>query len=248
MAVKEKIIATVVRTAVDVVIDEEKRKKLIYAGAISLISFLVIISFIIQILTSPLDFLAKKFEWSEEKTAEMEEIKNAMTDKFPLENIGNIGDIKKVGKYPYPLVGDFVVTSGFGFRRFLLDGRMVSDHHNGVDLVGKWHTPIISIEDGVVVFSGKQRGYGNCIMIQHDNFYSFYAHLSKRYAVVDQVVKQYDIIGLEGGAKSDDGHGTSTGHHLHFEIRMDGTKKTVVNPLPYLTDEKKDAEEESETK
>lgn len=237
MAIQGKVVATAVKTVVDIVRDEEKRKRVLWVMVFPFVFFLLFFALIIQILTSPLDFLAEKFGWEEEKIEKFGKIKEDIAKHFPLENIGSIGDIKKEGKYPFPLIGDFVVSSPFGYRSIIVDGVLQSGRHNGIDLVGAWHTPIISVADGVVAFSGQQRGYGNCIMIYHEDegFYSFYAHLSKRYAIADQAVKQYDIIALEGGAKSDPGAGTSTGHHLHFEIRMDGTKQTVVDPMPYLT-------------
>ena len=245
MAIQGKAVATALRIAVDVVREEEKRKKVLWGIFLPFLFFLIFFTLVIQILTSPLDFLAERFGWEEEKIKKIGEIKENMAEHFPLENIGNVGDIKKEGKYPFPLIGDFVVSSPFGYRSIIVNGTLQSGRHNGVDLVGVWHTPIISIADGVVVFSGQQRGYGNCIMIYHEKegFYTFYAHLSKRYAIVDQKIKQYDVIALEGGAKSDPGAGTSTGHHLHFEIRIDGTKKTAVDPMPYLT---KNPEEEWE--
>lgn len=235
MAIQVKAVVTVAKTAVTALRDEEKRKKLLFVVLSPVIFFILLVGLIINVLTSPLEYLAEKFGWSEKKIEKVEETKNKMTEYFPLENVGNIGNILQEGTYPYPIVGEFRITSKFGYRSIKIGGINQTGHHNGVDFSGIWHTPIISIDDGIIVFSGKQNGYGNCIMIRHDNFYSFYAHLSKRYAIVDQKVRQYDIIGLEGGGPGDDGRGTTTGHHLHFEIRMDGTKKTVVDPLPYLT-------------
>lgn len=95
--------------------------------------------------------------------------------------------------------------------------------HSGLDIVGTWHTPILAVADGEITYAGTQNGYGNCIEIKHivngETVYSFYAHLSQINVKVGEKVSQGQIIGLEGGAESDPNHGTSTGHHLHFELR-----------------------------
>lgn len=238
MAIPVKAISTAVRVAVQIAADEEKRKKVLFLLLIPVILLFLLMGAVTYFLSSPLEMLAEEWGWSEEKKVQMKELKEKLTEFFPVEEI-NPDDVIQKGKYPFPIPGEFRISSPFGWRTFWLKGKKVHDHHNGVDFVGKWHTPVISIADGVVVFSGMQRGYGNCIMIRHEKegFYSFYAHLSQRKVMADQKVEQYDVIGLEGGAASDPGAGTSTGHHLHFEIRLDGSKKTVIDPMPYLTDE-----------
>ena len=66
---------------------------------------------------------------------------------------------------------------------------------------------------GVVVFSGWKKGYGNYIVVQHDNEYATaYAHLSKRNVKVGDTVEKGDVIGKPGGT------GIGTGKHLHFEV------------------------------
>jgi len=141
--------------------------------------------------------------------------------------------VYKGGVLPVPVEG--VVTSEYGER--IIFGK--EDFHTGIDISGVWHDKIISVESGVVTFSGIQNGYGNCIEIKHKvedkEFYTFYAHLSKRYAVVGQQVIKGNVIGLEGGDPvKDENAGTSTGHHLHFEIRTKSGYGSTVNPRQYL--------------
>ena len=106
------------------------------------------------------------------------------------------------------------------------------------DLVGEHHTEILTIADGVVTYAGVQNGYGNCVEIKHNingkTLYSFYAHLSKIEVKVGQKVEAGEIIGLEGGAETDPNHGTSTGHHLHFEIRTASGSGHSINPNDYI--------------
>lgn len=71
--------------------------------------------------------------------------------------------------------------------------------------------------------------------IEGEIFYSFYAHMSRVDVVIDQGVEQGDIIGLEGGdPKTDPNVGNSTGHHLHFEIRIKSGYGSDIDPNVYI--------------
>lgn len=122
------------------------------------------------------------------------------------------------------------ITSGYGMRSYPYYGK-----HTGIDISGIHHDNVRSIKDGTVTFAGSQTGYGYCIEIRHDNFYSFYAHLSQiKVNVGDNVVKG-QVIGIEGGDPySDPNPGYSTGHHLHFEIRRASGYGNDVDPTSYL--------------
>jgi len=110
------------------------------------------------------------------------------------------------------------VTSEFGMRR----GRP----HKGIDIANRSGTPIYAALDGVVVFSGVQRGYGNVILIEHPNFVmTVYAHSEKNLVKVGDRVKRGQHIANMGST------GNSTGPHLHFEYRVKGT---AINPRKVL--------------
>lgn len=84
-------------------------------------------------------------------------------------------------------------------------------------------------------------GYGYCIEIKHvingEEFYSFYAHLSQIKVIVSQIVEGGSIIGIEGGdPETDPNVGYSTGHHLHFEIRIKSGYGNDIDPTPYILD------------
>lgn len=107
-------------------------------------------------------------------------------------------------------------TSDYGWRR----RRM----HRGVDLGYPTGTPVAAAWDGMVRISkgSNTGGYGNLIVIRHDNgLETYYAHLSRRLVNPGQIVKAGDIIGLGGNT------GRSYGSHLHFEIRYLGND---INP------------------
>ena len=101
------------------------------------------------------------------------------------------------------------VFSRFGMRR----GR----RHQGVDLPLKTGTPVVAAFDGRVRASTYNSGYGNLVIIRHENgLETYYGHLSKREVEVGDWVRAGDEIGLGGST------GRSTGPHLHFETRYQG--------------------------
>ena len=120
------------------------------------------------------------------------------------------------GLFLWPTEG--LVYSLFGMRW----GRM----HRGIDISGKTGTPVLAARDGTVTFAGVKGGYGNIVILSHqDGYETRYAHLSTIKASVGDAVQTGDVIGLMGST------GRSTGPHLHFEIRKDDTAR---NPLFFL--------------
>jgi len=109
------------------------------------------------------------------------------------------------------------ITSGFGWRW----GRM----HEGIDIGASCGTPIHAAAAGTVIFSGWMDGYGNFVIIDHGNgLATAYGHQSAIY-VSGGSVSQGQTIGAVGST------GHSTGCHLHFEVRVNGSP---VDPLGYL--------------
>ena len=122
--------------------------------------------------------------------------------------------------YPVRYAG---VSSPFGNRYHPVLKRYIL--HTGVDLVAKY-VPLRAAKSGVVTFAGNMSGYGKIIIIRPDNGYETrYAHLSVISNNVGEHVNQGDLIGKTGNS------GRTTGAHLHFEIRQNGTPK---NPMKYL--------------
>lgn len=81
--------------------------------------------------------------------------------------------------------------------------------------------------------------YGNCIEIKHEmegeTFYSFYAHLSQILVTQGQTLTQGNVIAREGGDPvKDQNAGSSTGHHLHFEIRTASDHGNDIDPTNYI--------------
>lgn len=115
---------------------------------------------------------------------------------------------------------DGVVSSRFGWR---WGG---SDWHPGIDIAADWGTPIMVAADGVVVASGWNGGYGRQVMVDHGHgVVTLYAHNSENLVAVGQRVKKGQLIAYMGST------GFSTGPHVHYEVRVNGT---AVNPASFL--------------
>lgn len=119
-----------------------------------------------------------------------------------------------------PVVGS--ITSRYGVVE-----SSVRDHaHGGLDIATPYGTSIKAAADGTVSYSDWMGGYGYMIIIDHANgVQSYYGHCSKLYASVGDQVTAGDVIAAVGST------GNSTGNHLHFEIRLNGTR---INPQKYL--------------
>ena len=136
-------------------------------------------------------------------------------------------------KFILPVKGNYVISS-----KYEADSSIRSSLHTGIDIVPQWHTEIIAVGEGEIVFAGDGGAFGNAIEIKHmingKEIYSFYAHLSRIDVKVGDKVGQGQVIGLEGGAETDPNHGNSTGHHLHFEIRENRGYGNDLNPNDYI--------------
>ncbi len=121
-----------------------------------------------------------------------------------------------------------VITSPFGMRNHPTLGRPVK--HNGVDFGSGRGTEIYAAANGKVVLAEFNNSFGNYIVIEHkDGQSTAYAHLDKLSVSKGDVVTKGQLIGYTGST------GRSTGPHLHYEVRTNGTP---VNPKDYLLEYK----------
>ncbi len=117
----------------------------------------------------------------------------------------------------WPLRGP--VTSGFGSRW----GRL----HAGIDISAGTGTPIRAAKAGTVIVAGTMGGYGNAVVIDHGGGLStLYAHQSRLGTSDGASVAQGQVIGFVGST------GHSTGPHLHFETRVNGSPQDPMRYLP----------------
>lgn len=113
------------------------------------------------------------------------------------------------------------ITSPFGMRMHPI--LHVYKMHTGVDISAPSGTPIVAAGAGVVICASWRGGYGNCVMIDHgNNRVTLYGHMSSIGVREGQTVSSRQFIGNVGST------GQSTGPHLHFELRINGSP---VNPV-----------------
>ncbi|GAA4861228.1 M23 family metallopeptidase [Paenibacillus vulneris] len=104
-------------------------------------------------------------------------------------------------------------------------GQRWGSFHPGTDMVSE-QSNIMAADYGTVSFAGWKTGYGNCIILDHQNGYStLYGHLSKIAVTEGENVQKGEKIGIMGST------GNATGVHLHFEVRKGDVQQ---NPLKYL--------------
>ena len=131
----------------------------------------------------------------------------------------------------WPTLESSYITSPYGSRLHPIQG--VIKNHDGIDIGGSTGDPVYAAADGIVIYSQfNTGGYGNMVMIDHGlnsdgvKIVTLYAHGNKLLKNVGDTVKQGDII-MEMGST-----GNSTGPHVHFEVRENGTH---VDPKNYLS-------------
>ena len=124
--------------------------------------------------------------------------------------------------FVWPLKGK--ITSGFGNRRDPFDG--TPKFHSGIDISVNEGTKVRAARDGRVIFSGWKDGYGNTVIMRHeDGYITVYAHNLRNTIEEGKSVKQGETVALSGQT------GAVTGAHLHFEIRK---YLTLLDPLRFL--------------
>jgi len=123
-----------------------------------------------------------------------------------------------------PVLKGFI-SSKYGRRPDPKTGK--GAYHHGIDFAGNAiGDPVIAVASGVVIYSEKQRGYGNIVEIRHpDGYTTRYAHNQKNLVNKGDIVHKDQVIAYVGST------GKSTGPHVHFEVHKNGK---AVNPAHYL--------------
>ncbi|MCQ2736863.1 MAG: peptidoglycan DD-metalloendopeptidase family protein [bacterium] len=118
------------------------------------------------------------------------------------------------GSYIWPCRG--IITSPYGYRWHPIRGGNI--FHSGIDIGADYGVPIRATASGIVIMAGWYGGYGNCIIVDHGKGWSsLYGHCNAIFVGKGQAVGQGTSIGSVGST------GMSTGPHLHFEIRYNGS-------------------------
>lgn len=130
------------------------------------------------------------------------------------------------GVFAFPLESYTRISDEYGWRMHPILN--VQQFHNGVDFAAPKGTKIYAAYDGVVVAATYSSSMGNYIMIDHGSgLYTIYMHASKLYVSKDDVVIKGQHIAGVGST------GRSTGNHLHFSVRKNGS---YVSPWDYLSE------------
>jgi len=117
-----------------------------------------------------------------------------------------------------------VITSPFSWRTHPIFGS--ERFHSGIDIGADYGDSVVAADGGVVIFAGWMGGYGKAVIIDHGNSIStLYGHNSELLVSEGQRVRKGELISRVGST------GNSTGPHLHFEVRQNGSP---VDPMGYL--------------
>ncbi|MCF8011478.1 MAG: peptidoglycan DD-metalloendopeptidase family protein [Clostridiales bacterium] len=137
----------------------------------------------------------------------------------------NSGNMEKIsGKFIWPTPGYTRITSPFGYRVHpVLNTRRL---HTGMDIGASWGAKVVAAQGGRVMSVTTLSGYGNVVILNHGGgVTSLYAHLSSQLVSKGSWVSSGQVVARVGST------GMSTGPHLHFEVRENGTP---VNPQKHL--------------
>lgn len=135
---------------------------------------------------------------------------------------GSVSTRRAASGFQWPVNG--VITSSYGYRMHPVLG--YARLHSGTDFGAATGTPIVAAASGTVVSAGWLGGYGNATIISHGGgMATLYAHQSRLAVGSGARVSRGQVIGYVGST------GMSTGPHLHFEVRINGS---TVDPARYL--------------
>jgi septal ring factor EnvC (AmiA/AmiB activator) len=126
------------------------------------------------------------------------------------------------GRLPWPVRGR--VIEGFGYRE--LGPKRAKVPHQGLSIEADIGTEVTAVADGAINYTGRLRGYGQIVIIDHGGgYFSLYGHLQEVLGFKGQIVLQGDPIGTLGES------GSLSGPQLYFELRED---RVQVDPIPWL--------------
>lgn len=162
----------------------------------------------------------KELAEEERQSRELERVIREMQER-----LGKSGQLAKwTGKFIWPVAGGRLSRPfGWGIHPVFRDRRF----HSGIDIAIGSGTPVKAVADGYVLMAGWINGYGNTVILDHGGGLStLYAHSKSVSTSAGKAVLQGDIICKVGST------GISTGPHLHFEVRQDGSPQNPMNMLP----------------
>lgn len=128
------------------------------------------------------------------------------------------------GKFLWPVPSSSRITSEYGYR--IHPVYKTRKFHSGIDIAAGYGVNILASADGTVTLATDNGGYGKCIIINHGSgLATLYAHNSTLLVSKGDKVTRGQIIAKAGST------GVSTGPHLHYEVRVNGS---TTDPVQYL--------------
>ena len=130
------------------------------------------------------------------------------------------------GQFSWPVPGWSRVSSDYGWRVCPFHG---NEFHTGIDIPAGYGEAVVAAASGTVISACYQGSYGNAVLISHGGgLYTLYAHNSSLIVYAGQKVSKGQQIARIGST------GSSTGNHLHFEVRNGASYGSDVSPWGYL--------------
>lgn len=132
------------------------------------------------------------------------------------------------GQFAWPVPGYTRISSNYGWRTCPFHGR---EFHSGIDIPASYGVSVVAAASGTVVYSGYLGSYGNAVIISHGGgLYTLYGHNSSLVVGYGSKVSKGQTVARIGST------GSSTGNHLHFEVRKGGNSHgNNVSPWNYLS-------------
>lgn len=128
------------------------------------------------------------------------------------------------GKFEWPVPSTHSISSSYGYRIHPITGN--KKLHAGIDIPGQAGDTVVAAESGTVIVAEYSSSYGNYVIIDHGSgLTTLYAHNTSLNVRAGQKVQRGQQIARVGTT------GLSTGNHLHFEVRVNGS---TVDPMGYL--------------
>ena len=177
----------------------------------------------VNALISEISSQEDKLEAAEAALKREADAMDAEIKKLERQYAAQIANVPSESGYLWPLPSSYnTLSSLYGNRIHPITRK--ANKHTGIDVPAPSGTSIYAAKSGVVTTSTYNRSYGNYVVVSHsDGTSTLYAHMVKRNATVGKTVKQGAVIGYVGTT------GSSTGNHLHYEVRVNGNRTDPIN-------------------
>lgn len=172
----------------------------------------------IEVKGKTIEQMRVKYKLTEKQMKQIKELNNPEYNSMWVQAISGATSIVGTGEWAWPTVKNYIITEYYGYGVRSDIGESTSRLHAGVDIAGLGcNSPIYAAQSGNIEIAGSYYGYGNAVMINHNNGYkSLYGHMNRVLVKPGTSVNKGQQIGLMGNT------GYSFGCHLHFQVEKNG--------------------------